>query len=196
LSGNIWFGDFEMPILSMMLAQAALFGAEPLADPMAGVTPDWSLCTQPDDVAKTCHVLATFTKVGDDQYTEFDRSLIVGLPGLVIEAPSTAYLKNGRLCSVARRSDFVRARIVHHLDGASLQREAAAIKQINFMYPVEGKEVCGEFYPDGVELQIKSWVNGKPIDEMTTPARWVSKDDGYEVVGWRGVITTPPTSTP
>ena len=181
-----------MPILLMMLAQAALAGAEPLADPMAGVTPDWSLCTHPDEAEKTCLIIATFTKVQDGHFTEIDRSSILGLPGLVIEYSSSANLKDGKLCSVARRSDFDGARIIRHAEGTKRRFEAAALQQIRFMYPIEGKEVCSEFFPDGVQLQLKVWVNGTPRDDMTTPARWVSKDDGYQVVGWHGAITTMP----
>lgn len=184
-----------MPILVMVLAQAALFGAEPLADPLAGITPEWMLCTHPDEAEKTCRLLATFIKVGDGQYTEFDQSQIVGLPGLVLEVPSSAYLKDGMLCSVPHRSDFDRARIIRHADGVPPQSEAAALKQIKFMFLVDGKEVCGEFYPDGVGFQVKAWLNGKPMDQMITPARWVSKDDGYVIAGWRGVITTPPAGS-
>lgn len=179
-----------MAILAIMLAQAALFGVEPIADPMAGITPDWSLCTHPDDDAKTCQLMATFTKAGEGRYTELDRMSVAGLPGLVIEYDSTAYLKQGKLCSLARRSDFNAARIVHHVEGPARKYEAAAVKQLQFMYPVEGKEVCSEFFPDGVHLQLKAWVNGTPLPDMTMPVRWVSKDDGYQVSGWHGAITT------
>ncbi|MFM5922910.1 MAG: hypothetical protein ACKOPG_01820 [Novosphingobium sp.] len=180
-----------MAFFLLILSQGALLSAEPLPDPMAGVTQDWQLCTHPDDAAKSCRVMASFKKVGADRYTEIDQMIVMGLPGLVIEVPSEAYVKEGKLCSVPRRRDFERLRVIQHVEGATPQQESAALKRIEFAYPIEGKEVCGQFYPDGDRFRIDLWVNGQQRANLETPARWVHKDDGYSVSGWRGAITTP-----
>ncbi len=180
-----------MPILSFILAQAAMLDAEPLANPLEGVSSEWMLCTHPDDTAKTCHLMATFTKTAGNEYAELDHTAVVGLPGLVIELATKSVVKDGKLCSFARRKDFEGVRIVRHVEGATRQQELNAVRQLGFMYPIEGKEVCTAFYPDGQHLMTQSWVNGKPVPEMATRIRWVHRDDGYVVTGWRGAITTP-----
>ncbi|MFM5955178.1 MAG: hypothetical protein ACKOPE_12865 [Novosphingobium sp.] len=180
-----------MTIFLPILAQGALFGAEPLPDPMAGVTQDWLLCSEPDDAAKTCRALTTFIKTSDGRFEETNRAVVIGLPGLVIEVPGLSYVKDGKLCSIASRNNIQRARVIRHVEGVSPQREAAALKQLEFFYPVEGKEVCSNFYPNGEHFRIDAWANGKLVPELGMQVRWVHKDDGYDVAGWHGAITTP-----
>ncbi len=180
-----------MLITSLIVAQAAMFGVEPLTDPMAGITPEWQLCFEPDDKAKTCRALAAYTKTEQSQFTEVSRFGITGLPGLILEVQSTSYVKNGSLCGVMQRKDLDSARIIRHVDGATPKQEAAAIKSIQFLYPIEGKELCSAFYPDGEHFRLEVRASGKLIPELTTRVRWVHKDDGYTIAGWQGAITTP-----
>ncbi|MFM5947842.1 MAG: hypothetical protein ACKOPM_01230 [Novosphingobium sp.] len=180
-----------MPILSLILAQAAAFAAEPLADPLAGITPDWQLCEQPDEAARTCSMKSTFVRTAGGQFETVDVMSITGLPGLVIEIKSVAYVKDGALCGIARLKDLDGARIVRHVDGATAKQEAAAIQSLRFLYPIEGKEICSAFHPDGVNFRLKSTANGKPLPIDDTVVRWVHKDDGFSVAGWQGAITTP-----
>lgn len=180
-----------MPILSLFIAQAGAFAPEPLADPLAGITPDWQLCELADEAAKTCRTMSTFVRVADGQFEATDRLSINGLPGLVIEIKSKAYVKNGALCGIARLKDLESARIVRHVDGATARQETAAIQSLRFLYPVEGKEVCTTFYPDGVNFRLTATANGKPFQVDDMVFRWVHKDDGYTVAGWQGAITTP-----
>ena len=180
-----------MPILSFILAQAAVLDAEPLANPLEGASSEWVMCIHPDDTAKTCHTISSFTRLAGNEYAELDQSAVVGLPGLVIEVASKSTVKDGKLCGFMRRSDIQISKIVRHVEGATRKQEQAAVQQLGFMYPIEGKEVCSAFFPDGQHLVTRTWVNGKPMPEMSIRARWVHKDDGYVVTGWRGAITTP-----
>ena len=180
-----------MLITSIIVAQAALFSAEPLADPLAGITADWLLCSEPDDKAKTCRGLTAYTKAADGQFAEVSRFAVMGLPGLVVEIQSKSYVKDGKLCGIVQRKDWDRLRIIRHVEGVTPQQEAAAIKSIQFLYPIDGKELCSTFYPDGEHFRVELAANGKPILEATPRVRWVHKDDGYTIASWQGAITTP-----
>ena len=182
-----------MPILSLLLAQAGAFATEPVADPLAGITPDWQLCSRPDEAAKSCTMMSTFIRGADGRYESVEHLSIMGLPGLVIEIKTASYVKNGALCGIVSLKDLDGARIIHHAQGVTPKQEATALQSLRFAYPVDGKEVCTTFYPDGVNFRLKHAFNGKPmpIEIDQGVVRWVHKDDGYAVAGWRGVITTP-----
>ena len=180
-----------MSILSLIIAQASLFAAEPVADPLAGITADWQLCSHPDEAAKTCRTMSSFARTADGRFVTIDRTAVMGLPGLVIETTSSSYLKDGQLCGIARLKELDGARIIRHVEGATPKQEAAAIKSLRFLYPLEGKEMCSAFFPDGVNYRLETTVNGKPLPDVITIVRWVHKDDGYTVAGWQGAITTP-----
>lgn len=180
-----------MPILSLLIVQAGLFAVEPVADPLAGNTPDWQLCTHPDEAMKTCRVMSSFSRTADGQFSTISRSAVMGLPGLVIETTGLSYVKDGRLCGKAQLKELEGARVIRHVEGATPKQEASAIQSLRFLYSVEGKVLCSAFYPDGVNYRLETTVNGKSLPDLTTLVRWVHKDDGYTVAGWQGAITTP-----
>lgn len=174
-----------MPLLAVMLALTAV-DARPTVDPIVAIAEGRILCTQPDDVDKTCNQTVTYTKASNGRYRELDRATIEGFEGLVIDAVDSAYIKNGRLCTVPSRAYFAAARVVQHAEGLTRQQEAALLRAIAAAHPFIGKEVCAAFVADGELLRMEAWVSGRRAAGLDMVARWVRKDDGYTVVGWRG----------
>lgn len=176
------------------MAGLALFLAAstaPLANPLAAVNADWSLCTRPDDENRSCSVMTTFTLLPDGQYRTVSRSIVQGLPGLVLVIPSTTYVRGEKVCGKARRADLEQAVVERHVEGVTPQQERAALQSMRFMFPIDGAELCSAFEPDGVHFSLRTWVNGKLEPAVDSRVRWVHKDDGYNVVGWHGARSTP-----
>jgi len=179
-----------MSIIMTILAAGAISAAEAPRNPLQGNEGSWLLCAEPDDIDKTCRSLSRYTATAEPgRYTEVDWMSVPGLPGLLLEVTTKGYVKDGRLCGIVRRSNFIGARVVRHAEGLTRQQEAAVIRTIGYAYPFEGKEACAELVPDTLHLTALAYVNGKPFPELTSTARWVHEGDGYTVQGW-----TPPTA--
>jgi hypothetical protein len=178
-----------MSLLPLVLALGAMGATNETRDPLEGNNGDWLICTHPNDTEKTCDSLTVFSRNSDGNYSEVDRSIVRGLPGLVLEVRTTAFVRAGMICGIARRSEYLNAQIVNHVAGVSRQREAEAIRHIAFAYPVEGKEVCAALVPDGGQFIGEVWIDGVRLPQFDTRVRWVHKDDGYTVAGWQTLRT-------
>lgn len=169
-----------MSLLFLMLALAA---PQADADPMAPAKDGKMQCHAPDDAAKTCRSLASYTPLPDGSYRN-DATLLISPAGpITLKTTGVVRVKNGAICGRLTDKQVTNAKLFYAGQPMPAAQANALMERIDAaMDPFIGKQICTSYAPgDNGLLTASATIDGVAAPERTQKVRWVSAADGYQV---------------
>lgn len=167
-----------MIVPTLLVAAAAPAPANPIQPALSGQLE----CHVPNEQAKTCQSLGSYTPIAGNRYS--NRTLVLLAPEgpVTMEVTSEVEVRDGAVCGPLRIEDLNAGHLI--VAGRTLdQADAAPIKAklAEAMGSMMGKEVCSKLEPSGTGFTVKSSIDGAYRADFDRPMRWVKPDDGYKV---------------
>ncbi len=168
---------FDFLVLMAAASAAGSLGG-PLDDAEAGLVQ----CYEPNDAAKTCRSMASYSKNPDGTW---DNTAVVELsPGqpVSLETVTPVRIEDGAVCGYIRRDDVLKGKL--RLSGKLIPGDKARPileKIADGMSPLMGKEICTKYVRINNELVAKGAVEGGNDPVPDQRVKWVKPTDGYSV---------------
>jgi hypothetical protein len=165
-------------ILVLILAPPALAAdADPLAPGRAGQ----AQCFTPDEKAKTCRQIVTFT-FGLGGVIETHASTAMN-DNLVMHHGGPVTIRNGAVCRRLATDDLERATFSLGGKSASPADTEALRAEIKKEYAgLIGKELCTSYRPAGRLVAASLTIDGVSQTDVADTVLWVNSKDGYKLV--------------
>jgi hypothetical protein len=180
-----------MLLAGLFSATAGMMAATPISDPYAVTAPGWMLCTEPDDVDRTCSNLASFEKTGDHSYRSHVVTNWTGTDYL-FEYDQDVRVIDGKDCSPAKEASYENIRFRRGeriLQGKEFaEAQARMRRELVGAGSVQG---CASISGEANELTLNVEIVGEPkpgyyviLRSIQHPLKWVHLEDGYRVRTW------------
>ena len=152
------------------------------ADVLANVRAGRMICSNPDNVAKTCTTISRYELQTDGSLHETSEILFSPNQPVSFEVQAKTTLEKGAICGAMLQADLENG--VVRLNGTPLPPDKSKAVIANLMEklaPLLGRKACEVLRVEDGRLLKLGQMEGIDIPLPPKPVRWITADQGFKV---------------